>query len=45
MLKALELPKLLNKLILKGPGGELEGKHCFQRQSWPKYMRQTLALV
>ena len=25
--------------------GELEAKYCFQRQSWTKYVRQTLVLV
>ena len=25
--------------------GELEPKYCFQTQSWPKFMRQTLVLV
>ena len=45
MLKALELQKLSNKSSLKEPGGELEAKNCFQKQSWTKYMRQTLAFM
>ena len=41
----LELPKLLNKSDLKGPGGELEAKYCLQRQPWPKYFRQTVVFL
>ena len=29
----------------EGAWGKLEAKYCFQRQSWLKYMRQTLVLV
>ena len=42
MLKPLELPKFLNKSNLKGRGGELEGKSSLQRQSWQKYLTQTV---
>ena len=42
MLKPLELPKFLNKSNLKGRGGELEGKNSLQRQSWQKYLTQTV---
>ena len=34
--------KNCQKIKLEGEWGELEAKNCFQRQSWKKYMRQTL---
>ena len=44
MLKDLELPKLLKKIKFEGARGELQAKYCFQRQSWPKYMRTVFRL-
>ena len=35
----------MKQIKLKRAWGELEAKYCFQRQSWPKYMRQTSVLV
>ena len=29
----------------EGEWGKLEAKNRFQRQSWTKYMRQTLVLI
>ena len=45
MLKALHLLKSLKKSSSKEPEGKLEAKYYFHRQSWPKYMTQTLALA
>ena len=45
MWKALELPKLSNKLSLKESGGNLESKKSFQRQSVTKYLRLTLVFM
>ena len=39
------LPKLLKKSNLKWPGGKFEAKYCLQRQSWPKYFRQTVVFL
>ena len=35
----------MKQIKFEGAWGKLEAKYCFQRQSWPKYMRQTLVLV
>ena len=43
--KALELPKLSNKLSLKGSGGELKAKNCFLRQSFIKFLRFSLVFM
>ena len=44
MSKALELSKLSNKSNLKGSGASFEARNCFERQSFTKYLRQTLVL-
>ena len=44
-MKALELPKLSKKFKFEGVWGELEAKTCFQRQSFTKYLRLTLAFM
>ena len=36
--------KIVKQIKFEGVWGELEGKYCFQRQSWPKYMRQTFSV-
>ena len=35
----------MKQIKFEGDWVELEAKYCFQRQFWPKYMRQTLVLV
>ena len=45
MPKVLALQKLSKKLNFKGFGGELEAKSCFPRQSFTKYLRQSLAIM
>ena len=45
VLKTLELPKLLIKSNLKGPGGELEAKYYLRRKLWPKYLGQTVVFL
>ena len=37
----LRVTKIVKQTNFEGVWGELEGKYCFQRKSWPKYMRQT----
>ena len=44
MLKAL-VTNIEKPIKFDGTWGELEAKYFFQRQSWPKYMRQTLVLA
>ena len=43
--KGLRVTKIVKQIKFEEDWGELEAKYCFQRQSWPKYMRQTLVLV
>ena len=43
--KGVRVKTLLKQINFDGALGELEGNYCFQRQSWPKYMRQTLVSV
>ena len=43
--KSLRITKIVKQIKFEGDCGELEAKYCFQRQSWPKHMRQTLVLV
>ena len=43
--KGLRVTKIVKQIKFEGAWGKLEAKYCFQRQSWPKYMRQTLVLV
>ena len=37
--------KIVQKNKFEGAWGELEAKDCFLRQSWTKYMRQTLVFM
>ena len=41
-MKSLIVTKIFPKSKFEGNWGELEAKNCFQRQSWKKYVRQTL---
>ena len=45
MLKSLKVTKTVKQIKLEEDWDELEAKYCFQRQSWPKYMRKTLVLA
>ena len=44
-LKNLIVSKIVQKIKFEGDRGELEAKACFQRQSWTKYIRQTLVFM
>ena len=41
-MKGLRVTKIVKEIKFEGVWGELEAKKCFQRQSFPKYWRQTL---
>ena len=43
--KGFRVTKTVKQIKFEGTWGELEAKYCFQRQSWSKYIRQTLVLV
>ena len=43
--EALRVTKIMKQIKFVGAWCELEANSCFQRQSWPKYMRHTLVLV
>ena len=43
--RRLRATKIVKQIKFEWDWDELEAKYCFQRQSWPKYMRQTLVLV
>ena len=43
--KGLRVTKIMKQIEFEGAWDELEAISCFQRQSWPKYIRQTLVLV
>ena len=43
--KRLIVTKLVQKINLEVTWGKLEAKICFQRQSWTKYMIQTLVFI
>ena len=43
--KGLRVTKIVKEIKFEEAWDGLEGKYCFQRQSWPKYIRQTLVLV
>ena len=43
--KGLSVTKIVKQIKFEGDWGKLEAKYFFQRQSWAKYMRQTLVLV
>ena len=44
-LKNLLVSKIVQKIKFEGDRGELEAKTCFQRQSWARYIRQTLVFM
>ena len=43
--KRLIVTKLVQKINFEGTWGKLKAKNCFQRQSWTKYMIQTLVFL
>ena len=43
--KGLRVTKNFKQIKFKRIWNKLEAKHCFQRQSWREYIRQTLVLV
>ena len=43
--KGLRVTKIVKQIKFEGTWGKLEAQYCFQRQPWPKYMRQTLVVV
>ena len=43
--KGLRDTKIVKQIRFEGDWCELEAKYWFQRQSWPKYIRQTYVLV
>ena len=43
--KSLIVTKIVSKRNFKGELGNLEAENCFQRQSWTKYIKQTLVLM
>ena len=42
--KGLRVTNIVKKIKFEGAWDKLEAKYCFQRQTWPKYMRPTLVL-
>ena len=42
-MKGLTVTKIVKEISFVGVQGELEAKSCFQRQSFTKYLRLTLA--
>ena len=43
--KGLRITKIVNETKFHGIWGELEAKNCFQRQSFAKYLKQTLSFM
>ena len=43
--KPVILTRIIKNIKIEGEWGGLEAKNCFQRQSWKKYIRQTLVLM
>ena len=43
--KSLVVTKIVQIIKFKGDWGELETNNWFQRQSWKKYIRQTLVFL
>ena len=43
--KNLILTKIVLQIKFEGEWGKLEAENCFQRESWTKYMKQTLVLI
>ena len=43
--KALRVTKIVEQTKFAVAWCNIEAKYCFQRQSWPKYMRKTLVLA
>ena len=44
-MKSLIDTKIVQKTKFEGIWGGLEAKKCFHRQSWKKYMRQTVVFM
>ena len=44
-MKGLRIAKIVNKIKLQEVWGELEAKNCLQRQSFTKYLIQTLVFM
>ena len=37
--------QIVPQMNFEGEWGKLEAENCFQRESWTKYMKQTLVLI
>ena len=44
-MKDLRVTKIVNEIKFDGVWDELEGKNCFHRKSFTKYLRQTLVFM
>ena len=44
-MKGLRVATIVNEIMFQGVFGKLEAKICFQKQSFTKYLRQTLVLL
>ena len=45
MVKGLKVTKIVKEIKLEEVWGELEARNCFQRQSFTKYLAQTVVFL